>query len=138
MPRWWWDDDAHTGARRSIWDDPEVVDRPSQIEPGIAASDHPTHGAAGWVEAEAALAGPLAEAAQALARVDERLRAWSPAHRRAGAERLAMAQAAALLWAEGASIGIERLGLDAVERFGRTDQEDHEIARAVDRPMAAS
>jgi hypothetical protein len=113
---------------RSIWDDEDDAE-PARPETADATAPFSTEAAA-WRRAEAELAVPLAAAAAGLARLDERLRAWPAEHRRAGLERLALAQAGALMWAEGAAIGIERLTLDTVYRLGRVEQAAHEFARA--------
>ncbi|TVQ57543.1 MAG: hypothetical protein EA355_04140 [Rhodobacteraceae bacterium] len=83
-----------------------------------------------WLEAEAGLARPLAEAVEAFARLDERLRAWPPAQAQAGVARLALGQAAALLWAEGSAVSVERLALWDSARIGAVAEEDEGMARA--------
>jgi hypothetical protein len=130
------DAEEDDGAPPSIWDadDDDALDPLRLIDPEVSPVDPiPRPGGAGpdgWLEAEAALARPLAEAADAFARLDERLRAWDPAHARAGVERLALGQAAALLWAEGAPVEAERLTLWGASRIGRTAAEDAGMARA--------
>jgi hypothetical protein len=130
-------EDEEDEAPRSIWDaedDEGVLDPLRLIDPEISPVDPPPRqggsGSEVWLEAEAALARPLAEAVEAFARLDERLRAWDPAHARAGVERLALGQAAALLWAEGAAVEVERLSLWGAWRIGRSSEEDAGLARA--------
>jgi hypothetical protein len=130
-------DDDDDYAPRSIWDagdDEDALDPLRLIDPDVSPVDPiPRQGGAGpevWLEAEAALARPLAEAVEAFARLDERLRGWDPAHARAGVERLALGQAAALLWAEGAAVEVERLSLWGAARIGRAAEEDAGMARA--------
>lgn len=130
-------DDEDDVAPQSIWDADEshdALDPLRLIDPDVSPVDPvPPSGRTrpdGWLEAEAALARPLAEAAQAFARLDERLRAWDPAHARAGVERLALVQAAALAWAEGAGVEVERLTLWGALRIGRGPEEDEGMARA--------
>ena len=130
-------EDEDDEAPRSIWDagdDEDALDPLRLTDPDVSPVDPiPGSGRSGpeaWLDAEAALARPLAEAACAFARVDERLRAWDPAHARAGVERLALGQAAALLWAEGAALEVERLSLWGASRIGRTVEEDAGLARA--------
>lgn len=129
------DDDAP----RSIWDETDddggdLLDPLRLVEadePPVGPPRTPVEDSAAWRAAIPALALPLADAQAAFARVDERLRSWSPEHGKAGTQRLALAQAAALLWAEGAATTAEHLALDGAFRIGRTDQEAHETARAV-------
>ena len=129
------EDDAF--APRSIWDADEGedgLDPLRLIDPDVSPVDpiplsRPS-GPEAWLDAEAALARPLAEAVEAFTRLDERLRAWEPAHARAGVERLALGQAAALLWAEGAAVEVERLSLWGAARIGRMAEEDAGLARA--------
>lgn len=135
----WGDDDSDDAAPRSIWDDADddhgdLLDPLRLVDPAElwgTAPQSPDAAAGSWREAAVCLALPLAEAAAAQARVDERVRAWPPEQARAGVQRLALAQAAALLWAEGAPVTAEHLALDGALRAGRTGQADHEIARAV-------
>jgi hypothetical protein len=130
-------EDGDDGAPRSIWDagdDDDALDPWRLIDPDLSPVD-PAPGpgrpdAEAWLAAEAALARPLAAAAEAFARLDERLRAWDPAHARAGVERLALAQAAALSWAEGAPVEVERLTLWGASRIGRSAAADEGMARA--------
>lgn len=132
------DDDEEDGlAPPSIWDAEDDEDAPDPlrlIDPDVSPVDPILRSGQSspdtWMEAEAALARPLAKAVEAFARLDERLRAWDPAHARAGVERLALRQAAALLWAEGAAVGVERLTLWGASRIGRTAAEDAGMARA--------
>jgi hypothetical protein len=131
------DDEEDGLASPSIWDaedDEDALDPSRLIDPDVSPVDPiPRSGQSGpeaWLEAEAALSRPLAEAVEAFARLDERLRAWDPAHAHAGVERLALGQAAALLWAEGAAVEVERLSLWSAWRIGRTAEEDAGMARA--------
>jgi hypothetical protein len=132
----WDDDDAPSPA--SIWDaadgGEDLADPLRLIDPDAAPTDRPRGSGLGdpaaWRAAEAGLARPLADAAAAFARLDERLRAWAPAHARAGVRRLALGQAAALMWAEGADVTLEHLALDDAGAAGRLGQEDHAMARA--------
>lgn len=116
----------------SIWD--EADDEAGRDWPEDDAAPLPPAPEApvrAWLAAEAQQGAGLAAAAAALARVDERLRAWPDDHRRAGAERLALTQAAHLLWAEGAVIGPERLALDGMMRAGRAGEDAADLARGV-------
>ncbi|SEB00653.1 hypothetical protein [Rubrimonas cliftonensis] len=130
-------DDDEEPSLRSIWDaadDEDALDPLRLIDPDVSPVD-PIPRSAGsgpeaWLDAEAALARPLAEAVEAFARLDERLRAWDAAHARAAVERLALGQAAALLWAEGAPVEVERLSLWGASRIGRSSEEDAGLARA--------
>ena len=135
------EDDAEDGfAPRSIWDadddddDGGAPDPLRLVDPDVSPVDPmPRSGRTGpdaWLDAEAALARPLAEAVEAFARLDERLRASAPAHARAGVERLALGQAAALAWAEGFGLEVERLTLWGATRIGRAAAEDAGMARA--------
>lgn len=131
------DDEEDDLAPPSIWDaedDGDALDPLRLIDPDVSPVDPiPRSGQSGpeaWLEAEAVLARPLAEAVEAFARLDERLRAWEPAHARAAVERLALGQAAALVWAEGAAVEVERLSLWGAWRIGRSSQEDAGLARA--------
>lgn len=131
-------DESEDGSvSQSIWDavvDDDVLDPLGLIDLDISPVDPVAEpgrfGPSVWLEAEASLARPLAEAVEAFARLDERLRAWEAAHARAGVERLALGQAAALLWAEGAAIEVERLALWDAARIGRTAEADEGMARA--------
>jgi hypothetical protein len=130
-------EDEDDGAPRSIWDaedDEDALDPLRLIDSDVSHVDPiPRQGGPrpdDWLEAEASLARPLAESVEAFARLDERLRAWDPAHARAGVERLALGQAAALLWAEGAAVEVERLSLWGAWRIGRSSEEDAGLARA--------
>ena len=58
------------------------------------------------------------------------LRASNPAQARAGVARLALGQAAALLWAEGSAVSVERLALWDAARIGAVAEEDEGLARA--------
>jgi hypothetical protein len=131
------DDEEDGLAPPSIWDagdDEDALDPLRLIDPDVSPVDPISRrGAPGpdaWLEAEAALARPLAEAVEAFVRLDERLRARDPAHARAGVERLALGQAAVLLRAEGAPVEVERLSLWGASRIGRTAEEDEGMARA--------
>lgn len=130
-------EDEDDEAPRSIWDaeeDDDALDPLRLIDADVSPVDPiPRSGPSGpeaWLDGEASLARPLAEAVEAFARLDERLRAWDAAHARAGVERLALRQAAALLWAEGAGVEVERLSLWGAWRIGRTAEEDAGLARA--------
>lgn len=131
------DEDAFSPP--SIWDSEaqadELTDPLSLIDPDVspvdpAALSAAQPAAAAWRAAEAGLARPLAAAVEAFARLDERLRAWPPAAARAGVARLALTQAAALAWAEGAAVEVERLTLWGAARIGRRDDEDQAMIRA--------
>ena len=128
------DDEEDGLASASIWDAEDALDPLRLIDPDVSPVDPISRsgepGADAWLDAEAALARPLAAAVEAFARLDERLRAWEPAHARAAVERLALGQAAALLWAEGAAVEVERLTLWGASRIGRSAQEDAGMARA--------
>jgi hypothetical protein len=130
-------DDDEGVSPPSIWDaadqgdalDPLRLIDPDVSPVGPIPRPEPA-GPSAWLAAEAALARPLAEAVEAFARLDERLRAWDPALARAGVERLALAQAAALVRAEGAPVALERLTLWGASRIGRSAEEDAGMARA--------
>jgi len=128
------DDEEDGLASASIWDAEDALDPLRLIDPDVSPVDPISRsgepGADAWLDAEAALARPLAAAVEAFARLDERLRAWAPAHARAGVERLALGQAAALAWAEGFGLEVERLTLWGATRIGRAAAEDAGMARA--------
>jgi hypothetical protein len=133
----WPDDDADSLSHPSIWDagdEDDALEALRLIDPDASPVHPPPRlqvpGPQAWLAAEAALARPFAAAAASFARFDERLRAWSPAHARAGVERLAASQASALLWAEGAPVDPERLTLWGAARVGAAAGQDARFARA--------
>lgn len=83
-----------------------------------------------WVAAERGAGRALAEAAEAVGRLDERLRRAPEPTRLAWRERLALEDISALLWAEGVRLRPETLALADAGRLGRTEDEDWVIARA--------
>lgn len=93
-------------ARRPAWFDPQV-----------------------WMEAEHRAGRALADAAEAVGRLDERLRRVSEATRQAWRERLALEDISGLLWAEGVRLRAETLALADADRLGRTEDDDRIIAR---------
>ncbi|MEO1457050.1 MAG: hypothetical protein AAFV49_05695 [Pseudomonadota bacterium] len=83
-----------------------------------------------WISAETTLAGPLAGAAAALARLDERLAAMAPGHRTGALGHLARLEIADLVWAEGHRLRPERLALFDLDRSGRTGEDAALVGRA--------
>ncbi|MEO1424822.1 MAG: hypothetical protein AAFV09_16830 [Pseudomonadota bacterium] len=83
-----------------------------------------------WIAAERGAGRALAAAAEAVGRLDERLRRAPEALRLAWRERLVLDDISALLWAEGVRLRPETLALADADRIGRTEDESHVIARA--------
>lgn len=102
-------------------------------------ADAPLHGglhegaalfdADGWRAAQAALAGDLAIAAQALGRLDEVLSAMDEARRDGATLRLALIETEAMLWAQGRPLRREEIGRDLMEARAGADLEAMRIAR---------
>ncbi|MFC7704764.1 helix-turn-helix domain-containing protein [Plastorhodobacter daqingensis] len=91
-----------------LWFLPGPPDLSDPAEPPWRRADHrPAPRISDWLEAEAALAAPLARAAAAFAALDERLRSAPKGLRR----RLALSEAEALLWAEGHRLRLETIVL---------------------------
>lgn len=83
-----------------------------------------------WHAAERSAGRALAAAAEAVGRLDERLRRVAEAQRRAWRERLALEDISGLLWAEGLRLRPETLALADAGRVGRSDDEDRVLLRA--------
>ena len=83
-----------------------------------------------WAEAGHGAGAAMVHAAEATARLDERLRRQPEAQRAAWRERLALEDISALLWAEGARLRAETLALAGADRIGRPQDTDHLMARA--------
>ncbi|MEM6423121.1 MAG: helix-turn-helix domain-containing protein [Pseudomonadota bacterium] len=125
MPPSVWDNDLDEGPLDDWLWQPPVDRQPSSDRVGQGGSE-----AAAWRAAEASLGRALAEAASAVARLDERLSVLS-AERRAGAlQHLALLDVADLVWAEGARLRPERLALVDLDRAGRTDDDAEVLGRA--------
>ncbi len=127
---------ADTDAEKSIYDaevdeedlwflppPPEDVDPPSP--PWAGAAPRPGASAQDLERAEAGQGRALAEAAAALARLDQAL-----AGREAALERLAGAEIAGLSWAEGQRLAPERIALFGVLRLSAADSDHRDLARA--------
>lgn len=121
----------------SIWDltetDPDSVEEAEDpfAPPIPMAGRHPDWLDPGaWTGAEAGAGRALAGAAEAVGRLDERLRRVPEPTRLAWRERLALQDVSALIWAEGVRLRPERLALADADRVGRTEDEDQVIARA--------
>ncbi|MEM7744405.1 MAG: hypothetical protein AAF409_11920, partial [Pseudomonadota bacterium] len=82
-----------------------------------------------WIAAEASSGRVLVDAAEAVGRVDERLRRAPEPTRQAWRERLALEEISALLWAEGIRLRPETLALADADRLGRTGDADQVITR---------
>ena len=70
-----------------------------------------------WAEAGHGAGAAMVHAAEATARLDERLRRQPEAQRTASQERLALEDISALLWAEGARLRAETLALAGAEIY---------------------
>jgi hypothetical protein len=120
----------------SIWDthDPEDEDQSldDPLSPPITmAMPAPDWlDPAAWIMAEAGAGRALATAAEAVGRLDERLRRVPEALRLAWRQRLALEDVSVLLWAEGVRVRPETLALADADRIGRAEDEDHVVARA--------
>ncbi len=84
--------------------------------------------AADWEAAESRCARPLADAASALARLDERLASLAEPGRHA--QRLAIGEVAGLSWAEGQRLSEERIALYAALRLSATDADARDLSLA--------
>ncbi|MFK7942607.1 MAG: helix-turn-helix domain-containing protein [Paracoccaceae bacterium] len=126
----------------SIWDvaDDEEDDSSDRLLPEddpfappipMAARRPDWHTPEAWITAERGAGRALAAAAEAVARLDERLRRAPEATRLAWQERLALTDVSTLLWAEGVRLRPETLALADADRLGRTEDEDQVIARAL-------
>lgn len=122
---------------------PSIWDVEEQDADGLLPEDNPFappipmagpgpdwHDPTAWLQAEGRAGRALAEAAEAVARLDERLRRVPEATRLAWQERLALDQVSGLLWAEGVRLRPEILALADADRLGRTEDEAHVLARA--------
>lgn len=88
------------------------------------------HDPAAWLRAERRSHRALVDAATAVARLDERLRRMIADHRAAAIERVALTEAADLLWAEGVRLRAERLALADRGRIGRSWDDAQAVSRA--------
>jgi len=132
------DDPDWAPSLPSIWDQEEsgepeglLPDDSDPFAPPIpmAKRDPGWIGAAPWIEAERGAGRALATAAEAVGRLDERLRRAPEDQRTAWRERLALEDISALLWAEGVRLRPETLALADAGRIGRGEDEDRVIAR---------
>jgi hypothetical protein len=131
------EDDA---SPRSIYDGPDDVDPASapELEDDAPAwsSVEDAAGAAGraaveWTAALEVCANRAIAAAAGLARLDERLRLMEPGARRAALERLAVLQAARLMWADGDPVDPLAMALDAARRRGRAGDDAPAMTKAL-------
>jgi hypothetical protein len=135
-----------------------IYDGPDDLEPDVALEledDAPpwsplgeTADAAGraaveWTEALGVCVDRSLAAAAGVARLDERLRLMDPGARRAALERLALVQAARLMWADGDPVDPWAMALDAARRRGRAGEDApamttaHRLARRLLAPRGA-
>jgi hypothetical protein len=112
--------DEAASADCDPWDDDRVPD---------GAGEDPA-AAMGWAAAPRACVDRFIAAAAAAARLDERLRLMAPDARRAALTRLAIVQAARLMWGEGEPVDPWALALDAARRQGRAGGEAPAMTRA--------
>ncbi|MEM6578796.1 MAG: hypothetical protein AAF678_09915, partial [Pseudomonadota bacterium] len=113
-------------------DTPSPVERPDLFFAAPLVDPDPADGwtdPSAWAAAEACAGRALAEAAAAVARLDERL-AGAGASRDGLALRLALGGAGRLLWAEGSRLRWEKLALALHERLGVADADSRVLARA--------
>jgi hypothetical protein len=137
---------------RSIYDDPdepelERAPDPEDDGPPWCAlgevADAAGGAAADWAAALGACGTRALAAAAGVARLDERFRLMDPAARRAALERLAVVQAARLMWADGDPVDPFAMALDAARRRGRAGDDApamtkaHRLARRLVAPGAA-
>ncbi|WP_347265783.1 hypothetical protein [Paracoccus sp. (in: a-proteobacteria)] len=85
--------------------------------------------AAAWLAAQSGLALELAQAAQALGRLDEAIAALEPAARAGALRRLALSEIEAMLWAQGVPLRREEVGRDLMEARAGADLEAMRLAR---------
>ncbi|MEO1598901.1 MAG: helix-turn-helix domain-containing protein [Pseudomonadota bacterium] len=109
------------------WFDPPALEPLVDLNPQARAS---VDDRVQWQRAEQALARQLAAAADAVARLDERL-LTQPSQRREGSLRhLALLEITDLVWAEGHRFRPERLALVDLERLGRVGDDAAVMGRA--------
>lgn len=82
-----------------------------------------------WRAAQAGLVLPLAEAAQALGRLEGQMAALPDAVRRGTIHRLALLEVEAMLWAEGTPLSRDEIGRDLMDLRAGTDLEVLHLAR---------
>lgn len=82
-----------------------------------------------WRAAEAALAGPLADAAMATGRLDATLSAMPPEARQGAIRRLALVEVETMLWAQGTPLRREAIGRDLMEARADADLDAMHLAR---------
>ena len=119
-------------AEEELW----FLPPPPSADSGPAAPPWPTAtprrpgtGTRDWERAEAGLGRELADAAAALARLDQAL-AEQGARRQAAVQRLAASEIAALSWAEGHRLAPERIALHAMARLSAADADHRALSRA--------
>lgn len=112
--------DEAAPADVKLWDDDPVPDRAGR-EPADAM---------GWAAGPRACVNRFAAAVAGVARLDERLRLMGPEARRAALTRLAIVQAARLMWGEGEPVDPWALALDAARRQGRAGGEAPAMTKA--------
>lgn len=102
-----------------------------EIIPGGAdpSANRPLFDAQDWRAAQAGLALELAQAAQALGRLDEAMAAMEEAARAGATRRLALIETEAMLWAQGRPLRREEIGRDLMEARAGADLEAMRIAR---------
>lgn len=82
-----------------------------------------------WLQAQAALAVALADAALAVGQLDAIMQAMGDAQRQAATRRLALIEVEAMLWSQGMVLGREDIGRDLMEARAGSDLEAMRLAR---------
>jgi hypothetical protein len=146
------ENDDDVGPARSIYDGPDddadplysgldddAARRAFDADKALMVADQ----AADWTAAAQDCVERFVAAVAGLARLDERLRLMDPGARRAALERLAVVQAARLMWAQGDPVDPWAMALDAALRRGRAGDDApamtqaHRLARRLVAPRAA-
>lgn len=115
----WFDGELESGGDPFAPPGPMAVREPEWIDPQA------------WIEAEREAGRVLAGAAEAVGRLDERLRRCPASIRLAWRERLALEEVSSLLWAEGVRFRPETLALANAGRVSRTEEEGSVVTQAL-------